>query len=79
MSFLEAYCNKCAALAGTNGYECDRCAGLPHIKPTIENEEGKAECYGICPSCGFKDNIAVPGNFECCGKCGKEYVSEEVE
>ena len=75
----EAYCNKCASLAGDNGYECDRCAALPHANPEREEDEGETLFYCKCPFCGFRDLVSVPGNLEMCGKCSEEYVSVDPD
>jgi hypothetical protein len=83
MSILEAYCNKCTARAGENGYECDRCAKLPHVKP-IRGSVKPCNKYGgmggkaRCPKCR---NVidCVPGNLELCEKCDTEFVSVDPE
>ena len=75
----DAYCNKCAARAGSNGYECNRCAALPHAKMIPRsrrktNKYGGFTCKFRCPKCSnVMEN--VPGNLELCQKCDTEFVS----
>lgn len=78
----EAYCNKCAALAGKNGFECDRCAGLRHVK--VEPGTGPYSGYERifrCPKCR-QCLTGIPGNLELCQCCDIEFVTvdpEEIE
>ena len=83
MSILEAILNKCTALAGDNGYECNRCAKLPHVKPIRGslkpcNKYGGIKGNSKCPKCR-RVIECVPGNLEYCEKCKTEFVSVDEE
>ena len=78
MSILEAYCTRCMNKAGKNGFECDRCAKLPHAKLIYDADAYPRLMLAECPHCGYH-NRTMGSNLELCMKCKKEFVSLDTE